>query len=485
MKIGARDVFRILLKSIIAVTVTSAIAMLICIFAPVSYQATAMLLVNPGQNIESDANRTLAAFARQEQKINSLVEVLRSSEVVGRAIDKFGAERLLSNSRSRMDDYPEVERMIQKLGARTTAFFTTFFKGRAPRDEAVLRVTKRIAVVAQPKSDLISISYQHENPQVAADFTNTLLDVFRSRIMELYDRAEADAFFSGERNKYVEAFEASSDRLSAFAIANNAYSIEEQRKLTLERRNELLAAAVKTRSGIVEKESQASATAIQVSNLAPIAKFPQIRDLAQSVPRTKTKSARRALPQTPDTTTTPPLLLVRVYQEAVQSLVQLKSDVAGLEALEGHQRAELMKVDAELQKLAENEAKFVRLKLEVDQAKNDSQQYSSLASKEHLNSEANERGLSTIEIAQPAIPPTRPSFPNPSIILPIGALVGLLIGFGIPLFRLIASRIRNFELEARQLETVPWELPSIERETRRSIVTETSLQTGWAKLRSS
>ena len=57
---------------------------------------------------------------------------------------------------------------------------------------------------------------------------------------ELFDRSGAEAFVSGERNKYVAAFEASSNRLSAFAIANDAYAVEEQRKLTLERRNELL-----------------------------------------------------------------------------------------------------------------------------------------------------------------------------------------------------------------------------------------------------
>ena len=81
----------------------------------------------------------------------------------------------------------------------------------------------------------------------------------------------ADEFFTGERKKYDEAFEISSDRLSAFAIANNAYSIDEQRKLTLERRNELQAAAVRTRSSIVEKQNQASATAAQIANLKPIA----------------------------------------------------------------------------------------------------------------------------------------------------------------------------------------------------------------------
>ena len=137
---------------------------------------------------------------------------------------------------------------------------------------------------------------------------------------------------------------------------------------------------------------------------------------------------------------------MKVYQEAVQSIVQLKSDVAGLQALETHQQDELTKVDSQLQVLAENEAKFNRLKFEVEQAKVESQEYFSLAAKEHLNADISGSGFSTIQVAQSAIVPMNPSFPNPLVILPAGIGVGLLFGFGLPIVRLMARRAQNIEL---------------------------------------
>ena len=95
---------------------------------------------------------------------------------------------------------------------------------------------------------------------------------------------------------------------------------------------------VKTRSSMIEKENQASSTAGQITNLAPIVKNPQIRDLAQSVKKTPSAPSIQICLKPQNASTTQPILLVKVYQEAVQSIVQLKSDVAGLQALETHQR---------------------------------------------------------------------------------------------------------------------------------------------------
>ena len=184
-----------------------------------------MILVKPGQYIELDATTTAAFFARQEQKINSLVEVLRSPEVVSRALDRFGVINRLFPQLGR--DNGNLPQFAQKMretvdGWKLGNSLSVLIGRRPPRDEALLLATKAISVSAQPRTDLISVSVTNKDAKVAAGFANTLLDTFRLRTMELYSRSGADEFFTGERKKYDEAFEISSDRLSAFAIANNA-----------------------------------------------------------------------------------------------------------------------------------------------------------------------------------------------------------------------------------------------------------------------
>ena len=81
----------------------------------------------------------------------------------------------------------------------------------------------------------------------------------------------------------------------------------------------------------------------------------------------------------------------------------MKSEIAGLLALEEHQKGELDKIDSELEQLTGNRSRFDRLELELTQAKDASEQYSALAIKEELGAEVGKQGLSTIEIAQAAL----------------------------------------------------------------------------------
>lgn len=442
MHVGVRSLLNHVRKNFgrvfTTVTIALIVAVSICVFAPASYRASAILLVKPGEFIESNTEATLASFARHDQKLNTLVEVLKSPEVVGRSIDKVGIDRLFPNLKSGMTDLPRFAQTMRNV-LELWKYGSISSERDTLHDDAVFKATKLITAVVKPRTDLIVVSFYHADPEVAAEFTNTLLNVFGMRIKELYARTGADKFFHTERKKYDEAFEASSSQLSAFAISNNAYAIEEQRKLTLERRNELLASAVKTRGSIIEKQNQAAETADQITNLKPIAQYPQIRDLARSTPKTRSSSkTHSSSPEIPSAASTPPLLLVKVYQETVQSLVKLKSEIAGLRALEVNQKAELIAIDSDLRKLAEDEAKFDRLKLEVDQARADSKEYSALAAKEHLAAQVAGMGFSTVEVAQTASIPSVPSFPNPYVLLPVGLSVGLLIGLGLPLLPLLA-----------------------------------------------
>jgi uncharacterized protein YqiB (DUF1249 family) len=139
----------------------------------------------------------------------------------------------------------------------------------------------------------------------------------------------------------------------------------------------------------------------------------------------------------------PPLLLVRVYQDSVQALVQKNADIAGLRAQQAQQESELSNVNVELSELALREAEYERLKREVARAAFNAENFAKRAAVEQLDLDLSEAKFSTVKIAQAAETPLRPHFPQLSLLLPFGVIVGLIAGTAVTLMRLMASARSN------------------------------------------
>jgi len=73
------------------------------------------------------------------------------------------------------------------------------------------------------------------------------------------ERTMANGFFEKMQAKYNGDLEAAFSAFSSFSSSSKTFSIEEQRKLTLERGNALKAALALTRGNIAEKSSQIAA----------------------------------------------------------------------------------------------------------------------------------------------------------------------------------------------------------------------------------
>ena len=158
-------------------------------------------------------------------------------------------------------------------------------------------------------------------------------------------------------------YDRASLELSNFSKSHSTYSVEQQRKLALERRDEITSALAITNGAILEKQSQAAKLQDTLVQLKRHVGFP-----SRCVPKYNPPPAADADRSADLPSGDSPLLLVRVYQDTAQSLVTLNAGIAGLRALEENQRAALASVDGELASLSSIGAEFDRLKREVDQA---------------------------------------------------------------------------------------------------------------------
>ena len=121
-----------------------------------------------------------------------------------------------------------------------------------------------------------------------------------------------------------------------------------------------------------------------------------------------------------------PLLLVRVFQETAQSLVNLNSEVAGLRSLEKAQTDSLEDVNRKLSELSSIAAEFGRLKDQLEQVSKVLEAHVSRAADAQMNADwdASEK-LSNVKVAQSATAPTEPVFPPKPLFIALGAVIGI------------------------------------------------------------
>ena len=283
------------------------------------------------------------------------VALLESENVIKRAIEMVGVNTMRPEEAGTFIRLVSVITMLPEL-----------FRVDTPLDEAYVSVKKALKVRQEGVSDIISIAFRHRDPKLAVVFTNALINVFTARYLELYRNSnDSVSFFLGQKKENRAALAKASAALQEFASANRVFKIDDQIRLLLGERSHQASDLAKTTGLIIEKEKEALTIPTQLSQMRPINRLPQITGL--TLPKTNKEEPKHVedAPTAERLALDPPLLLVRVYQETIATLVRLQTELAGLRALELHQKNALKKFDEELGSIMSKEAQFYQLQQEV------------------------------------------------------------------------------------------------------------------------
>src|SRR5262249_12192791 len=119
------------------------------------------------------------------------IVLLESENVVRRAIDMVGAERIAGG----------------KMPPPALAgILTRMFSPLSFADATYVAVRNALSVVPAPQTDFIRVFFRHRDPQIAVEFTNALVRSFTDRYFQIYSNSYAVAFFSEQKQKSEEAF---------------------------------------------------------------------------------------------------------------------------------------------------------------------------------------------------------------------------------------------------------------------------------------
>ena len=346
--------------------------------------------------------------ARPEQLARPQMVMLESEGVIRKAIDAVGAERLYPRLSERAPSTGQYVQIDTTAGERVRRLITPL----AIRDQAFIAASSAITVRAEPNTELIRAYFRHSDPELAVEFANAWLQAFTDRYYQLYSNADALQVLWEQQKRSNDIYQRASAALAKFSAESQIFQVGDQRRLLLERRNNLASSVATTNGSIADKQSQADAIPHQLAQMKPINRVSQVLALTRDQVGDAAANGR-ARPTVPNVPQDPPLLLIKVYQDTIANLVRLQTELAGQRSLVTQQRQSLGAIDAELNALSVREAEFERRQQEVNQARRNAEEYMRRAKEEEFFQEMNARKLSSVQVLQAPTMPFNPIWPRP------------------------------------------------------------------------
>ena len=380
--------------------------------SPPIYETNSIISIQPPALADGSQVKRQETPLSVEQAARSQIALLQSEEVIRRAIDKVGADKLVSQPGYISQWLETIKGRSRRLSAPDTAF---------------LEIRDVLDARFEPNTSLITVRVRNNDPLVSMDVTNALVDSFTDRYYEVYSGGGGVNFFREQQKRSAKKFEELSAKLATFARANNVFDVVEQRRLLLQERTRLATALVTTRGEIKQQSEQAVAIPEQLAKMKPVGRLPQVIGLTEGASDSKRQSGNEEdAAQTARLAANPPLLLVKVYQDTIATLVKLKIDLKGLRALEQHQLAMLKSTDEQLSVLSSKEAEFERLRLDVSQARQGTEIYNRRTLDEQLEQDLNASMLAGVRVVQRATIPLSPIWPTGRLLIGLGFILLLL-----------------------------------------------------------
>jgi len=388
-------------------------------YAPKIYEGETLILADSGRSLQQQSGDSFSLGLRQDRFIKSQVRLAQSDDVIADAVKQVQTRDPVK----KVDDATDT--------SFVSSLITSLLKSSSAETENMKRVQASLRAEVEPNTDLIRIAFRHVDPERAALYANRIATSLVERQVKLYANPLAAQFFKEREETHRAKLAEDEHILETYSTKYSTYSIAEQQRLLLARRDQILTNLAMTLSSLSKVGGELDSLRLQLSSLRSKINLPA--EIFGEVPA----NARFARPSpNGNFSEDPPLLHVRLYQESAQKIVNMNAEIAGLKTSEASYNQELAKVDNELNLLAMRQGKFDRLTREIELDKTNIELYAKKSSEAEIDNawKSNER-LSNMQIVQEAAVPTGPVFPRPAILAPLGLLLGLLFGCGVCMLR--------------------------------------------------
>jgi uncharacterized protein involved in exopolysaccharide biosynthesis len=425
----------------IFVTVVAVVAAVTFLQKPV-YEARASLLVKmlkdatprPGMVVE---NNSLSLTLSQEELINTEIQVLTGQDLAEKVINSVTMARL----------YPDLARKDTPEKTNLTRF------------QAVQAFHKNLKVIGVRKSNVITLTFQHHDPQLAARVVNLLIEKYNEKHLTLHSDPQS-SFVGSQLTAFEKKLKSSERALQEYQQQNNAFSLDEQRALLLRQRTDFDSAYKIAYDNISELRKKIGALRGQIKYLANStdrythtdrdkiitdakSRLLELQLKEQELRRKYTAGNRLVVDAKNEVNLVNHFLKEQeegiagkvktgnpVYQSVEMDLYRAEADLNSQVAKADALKNQIRQLDQKLLSLDMSENKIQELRRDVAINEKNFKTYADRHEEARISDEMNKHKLSNISVIQSAIVPAKPIKPKKKINLLIGAVFGIFAAFG-------------------------------------------------------
>ncbi|MGB8801265.1 MAG: Wzz/FepE/Etk N-terminal domain-containing protein [Candidatus Acidiferrales bacterium] len=410
------------------------------------YEAQMEILVNrdrmdPVVTTEQFSQTAPAAPALTEEEINSEVELLQSQDLLERVV--------LAN---KLQDKEKESIWAKLMPKRDELTYVS---------EAVKHLGKKLKVDAVKKTNMIEVSYQSSDPQIAYGVLNTLAAVYLEKHVTVHRPVGSYEFFAKETDKYQKALQESEVRLANFGREEGVAApdvvrtdLAQQVATSIGALHQAQQAISADEQKIHDEEAQlkvtpARSTTMEVSNAADIllqqlqanllaaqlkrtqlamkydSSYPLVQEADQEIAETQAAIAQAQKTQYMNQTTDRD----PTYEYLREDVAKTKADLASQRATSA---AVGRSIDSMKVQLVDLDQKVVKQADLIRETKANEANYLLYLSKREQEKTSDALDLKRIANVAIAVPPSVPVLPaySPMLVLLIGLLLGLFVSVG-------------------------------------------------------
>lgn len=263
-------------KSLAAGLAVLGAAVLLTAMSPKIYQSQSLLYVRLGrENVTLDPTTTMGQASvisvpnSRESEINSVVEIIRSRAIAERVVDSLGAEVILGLPAGGASEAAEqgtsrwgvtgLRGLLQRLNlTRVTSL----------REQAIGQLSEGLTARALPKTDLLSISYRAESPQLAQQVVQTLTQVYLDQHAGLNRPPNAQQFLEQQTERLAEELARTEQELSGLKRATELAAPTAQMELAVTRLYRLQDDLWNTQALVAGSQAEIAALNAQLGELS-------------------------------------------------------------------------------------------------------------------------------------------------------------------------------------------------------------------------
>jgi polysaccharide chain length determinant protein (PEP-CTERM system associated) len=440
-RLSLRDILHVIFKrknQIVLFFVVVVCTVVIGTFiAEPTYEARAQVLVKVGrENLyvpPSGGKDPIISFNRDEQ-INSEIELLKSRALVEQVVGSLGSENI----------YKE-----------------------ADHAGAVLKLQKKLLIGRIEKSNVITISFKHKDPQMAAQIVDTLTNAFLEQHLLVHKNPQSYNFFEEQSQILKNKLKQSEETLKVFKKQHSVTALGEEQRLLLKQiadlrseLNQTINQEAETKSRINQIRWQLDRTpetipqgeevdhnpTVLISNLEAklvelqikqkelLTKYtPQsrlVQNVEEEINMVREKLAEQETKRYGKSSTG----LNTTHQRLKEELFRNQAEREALAAKKETQKAQLTNFQEKLEHFSQIEVELNRLQQAIDVDRQNYRLYLSKFEEARISEAMDNKKITNVSVIEPAHKPLEPVSPKVSLNIVIGLFLGGFGGLGLAFF---------------------------------------------------